>query len=529
LGALPAALRSRDGQELLAPLLYVPGDAPDVLAALPLAATPAPDDRGPLARGLAIANQRYGHPRAGELAALLADAKTLVVATGQQPGVLGGPLFTLTKALAATAWAERLTAAGRPAVAVFWMATEDHDWAESTRCAVWDGHQTLSLDLGEDPAPLTQLAMRTLGGNVAALLTAARESLPSAATQEAFDSLALAYRPEASFGEAFAALLVRLLGDRCPLLLDASSPAVKAAEEPWLRRLVERRSEVEAAIVGAETRIQDRGLSPQVTPQRGLAPFFVVSEHGARRRVVWETGERWSLRGAAGSWPVQELLDRIAGNTATVGPGVLSRPAIQDAILGTSIQVLGPGELAYMAQAAAVYEALEVRPSAVTLRPHLVSLEPAIAARARHWLEEPLRLLAADFSAEHEIAASAGEGAALSAARERCETALAQLWGAVEGLDSQLERPWQKTRDTVLRALDTFGEKLDGSTARRNATELARLTRLREALMPGGKPQERVLTLAPAAARWGPVWLQALQRLPMTSERLFFIDWEEVR
>ena len=48
-----------------------------------------------------------------------------------------------------------------------------------------------------------------------------------------------------------------------------------------------------------------------------------------------------------------------------VSPGVLARPAIQDAVLGTTIQLVGPGELAYMAQAAVTHAVLEVEPTVV--------------------------------------------------------------------------------------------------------------------------------------------------------------------
>src|SRR5262249_38295683 len=46
-----------------------------------------------LADGLAVANRGYGHPRADELAARFADPGVRVVVTGQQPGLLGGPLY----------------------------------------------------------------------------------------------------------------------------------------------------------------------------------------------------------------------------------------------------------------------------------------------------------------------------------------------------------------------------------------------------------------------------------------------------
>ena len=45
---------------------------------------------------------------------------------------------------------------------------------------------------------------------------------------------------------------------------------------------------------------------------------------------------------------------------------------------------------------------------------------------------------------------------------------------------------------------------------RRQETELGQLGRARTAVMPGGKPQERVLTVAPFLARYGPGLLAEL-------------------
>ncbi len=58
-----------------------------------------------------------------------------------------------------------------------------------------------------------------------------------------------------------------------------------------------------------------------------------------------------------------------------MSPGVLARPAIQDAVLGTCLQLLGPGELSYIGQAAAVYPVLDVEPRWVALRPQALVLE----------------------------------------------------------------------------------------------------------------------------------------------------------
>ena len=62
------------------------------------------------------------------LASLAKGAGTIV--TGQQVGLFGGPLFTPFKAATTIARARQATAAGHPHAAIFWLATEDHDFDE---------------------------------------------------------------------------------------------------------------------------------------------------------------------------------------------------------------------------------------------------------------------------------------------------------------------------------------------------------------------------------------------------------------
>src|ERR1051325_11738603 len=83
-----------------------------------------PDHRAALVKALRWLN--------GDSAELerLAQPHTVAVVTGQQVGLFSGPAYTIYKVLHAVRLAAWLSENGLPAVPVFWLATEDHDFAE---------------------------------------------------------------------------------------------------------------------------------------------------------------------------------------------------------------------------------------------------------------------------------------------------------------------------------------------------------------------------------------------------------------
>ncbi|HEY0510357.1 MAG TPA: bacillithiol biosynthesis cysteine-adding enzyme BshC [Thermoanaerobaculia bacterium] len=497
---LPTAWLAGRDLDLLEPLRF---SGPGGLPSLPRT-TSTGSGRRELAEALAVANRAYGNPNADRLAARLADPAVRVVVSGQQPGLLGGPLYALAKMVAVSRWAAALEAAGEPAVAVFWVATEDHDWAEVSSTVVLGADGPKSFDLGPDPEPLTPVGMRALGPGMEEVLRGIAEVAPGERYADWLRTLSAWYRPDARFGEAFCRLMAHLLGDRCPLLLDAMLPALKTAERPWLRRLVERRHELDAALARREAAIEARGYPLQVSPQRGASPLFLL-RHGERRRIEWREGDTFALRGRReeGGGTVAELLAIIAENPGVVSPGVLARPAMQDAVLGTAIHVVGPGELSYMAQAGVTHGVLEVEPTHVALRPQTLILEAKQAERLEE-LGLPLAVLLGDRGGLDRWLAERNGGDLVTPVRQRMEEALAELRGPSVAADPGLERPFEKTREQILRALDLFGEKAVAAAARKNEVMSRRVQQIRDACLPLGKLQERIVSSAHYPGKYGP-------------------------
>jgi bacillithiol biosynthesis cysteine-adding enzyme BshC len=429
--------------------------------------------------------------------------------------------------VAVARWAEALNGAqnetpngaGPRAVPVFWVATEDHDWQEITRTAFLTPGGLRRFDLGEDPDPLLPVGMRTLGPGVVDVLDGLHELRSSDRFESWSETLAGIYRPEARFGEAFCRLAVELLGERCPLLLDAMDPTVKRVQAPWLERLVEERAAWEAESERADRRIEERGYALQVSPQRGVSPLFELRD-GERRRIEWRTAgdgaelggddDRYVLRGTERPpRPIRELREILDENPGTVSPGVLARPAIQDAILGTTLMVLGPGEMSYMAQAAPTYRTLGLEAPWVALRPQALVLEGHQREKLTEMELALAHLLGPDDALERRLAGDAGAGL-VERARDRVEEALATLREETLELDPNLERPFDKTRQNVLRALETFGGKVTAAAARRDEVRARRVERLRSICLPEGTLQERVVSTCHWPGKYGERFIDAL-------------------
>jgi uncharacterized protein YllA (UPF0747 family) len=101
--------------------------------------------------------------------------------------------------------------------------------------------------------------------------------------------------------------------------------------------------------------------------------------------------------------------------------------------------------------------------------------------------------------------------AALEAVRVALDQGYATLERSASAIDPTLVRPVQGARHQALAGTQEIEKKLVQHLKRRQETELGQIARARTAVLPGGKPQERVLTIAPFLARYGPALVDDLR------------------
>lgn len=424
------------------------------------------------------------------------DGAGVVVTTGQQPGLFGGPMYTWSKALSALALAdavERVT--GVPTAPVFWAATYDADFAEASASYVALGPRVERLQL-EAPIEAGRGMRDTPLGDVRALAHTLERAMGAAADPGILELVLAAYAPGATVGSAFVALARALLEPLGVAVLDAGHPAVRAEQRPLMVRALLEADAVDAAIRAREEELRAQGHAPKVAHVAGLSLVFEAGR-GERRRI-----------------PIAAAEAAARDAHIELEPNVLLRPVAERAILPTAAYVAGPNEIAYFAQASAVAAALEARMPVVVPRWSGMVVEPHVQRiLARYDLDvESVRDLHAVLGrlARERVPAEVRE--ALARCRAALDHAAADVARAVASGEPPLVAAAvvEGARRTIQHRLDRLERRVTAAAKRRHEDVVRDVETAHAALFPLGKPQERVLNLMPMLARHGRALLLAM-------------------
>lgn len=452
---------------------------------------------------LAARQQALGAPPAAvENARRLCEDGVLCVVTGQQPGLLGGPLMTWHKAAGALALArEAAQATGRVVVPVFWLASEDHDLDEANTATLLDREgqpRVLSLPLAADRRSLCDIPVPA--GLWQALRHEAAACLPDTPrAREALDLVLAREGEEATLAEVHARALAALLGPAGLVVLEVRTLA------PWLGPCWERLAGVGAALQEAVrasvTPLRAAGEAAPLDPRAGDLPLFVRAAPGAPRQRLGVDAQGAALRdGRPLGMPLAAQAAHLAREPLCASPDVAGRVWLQDQLLPVLAYVAGPTELAYQAQLSAASRALGERFPLALPRPS------ALWADAR--AEEAAGAFGRTLEQVLDGAAPAGAvpGEALRAQLAALEQDLAQRAQglcALPGVGPQAARTTAQALGRVQEALARARAQVEAALDAEAGVAAGRWVRLCNQLRPRGRSQERTLAWVSLLARYG--------------------------
>lgn len=473
-------------------------------------------DRAAICAGLEQMNRAWGaSEKTFAHIKLLGDSDCIAVVSGQQAGLFGGPLYTIYKALSAVKLAECLTLRGVKAVPVFWIATEDHDFAEvataefiNRDCTV--SKVTLAAALHSEGLPVGQV---TLDQTINSTLQSLFAGLPRTEFTDGLENLLRnAYEPGRGFGEAFARFMSALMAGRGLILLDPLNPKLKQIAAPIYSEAARRAPEIAGAIATRSRELEAAGYHAQVTPSEDSFPLFLHDDDGARHALTRTASGKYRTKSGGSGYSAAELGDLALREPERFSPNVTLRAIVQDFLLPTIAYYGGSAEVAYFAQTSEVYRLLDRPVTPILPRASLTFVEKHTGRSLERY-----GLRFTDFFAgtDHVIARVVQEhrGKETSKTFEHTtETFNKEL----DALQEQLRR----VDPTLANALETGRRKInyqmDGLRTRFNRAQMARdeavnrqIEHAFDLLYPQKTLQERRVNIASFIARHGQ----------------YFVDW----
>jgi uncharacterized protein YllA (UPF0747 family) len=419
-----------------------------------------------VANALIESNRNWGRNVEDEVARW-SRAETFTVIAGQQVGFAGGPIYTLAKLAGMLKLKRDNEARGIPTTVFFWLATEDHDFAEVATLSLpkRDPKQQLDLMTFRARHPSSKMAVGAL-------------PVPEELTLALIEFLDIPrptwLREGITFRDSFAELIA-LAVDGKFILVDALLPELRRAGAPLFDGILTNWNRIQRALDARAEELTKAGYAPQVVPRPGEAHtlLFDLDENGRRNLIE-----------SPKTLPPPERTSTSA----------LTRPLLQDFVLRPDLFVGGPSEVAYYAQIAPLHELLNVPMPRVALRAHellvpkrlartverydikpeeifggtdavLATREPAGVAEVKAIAEKAKRALAVDMTRIGEIGLPA-------------EHALAR---AINRSIGHIEFHFGKLTERAIRGL-----------ARKDRERYAAVRELVATLVPDGAPQDRV-------------------------------------
>jgi bacillithiol biosynthesis cysteine-adding enzyme BshC len=460
--------------------------------------------------------------------AQILDGSGFLVTTGHQPILFLGPMYVLYKVLTTIALAEELEKSTEiPVIPVVWLASDDHDWREVGSTSLLD-HGELVQNISIQPP--RGYEKRSAGSCfLENSIFDAVDRIGECIGVQSFNDDYLtfirdSYQPGLTLTEAFADLLLKVLGTRDYAWIDSGAPQVKKAAAGLYTRILEDPTATLAATDQGVSALSSAGFEPPITPMAGALPIFY--DDGSRRMRLYLKGDTITP-GRTESRAEEQTTwqERLAERPEAFSPNVSSRPVLESYLLPVRATVLGPGEIAYWSQLPPLFDYLKVPCPAIHPRAGWTLLEPKIQRLLNRLRIEPHDVRDGGEKTSASLTRQAHSkpiDETLDELQSTLTLRLDKLETVVKTEIPGLKSAAGKMRKQLFDVISEFSQNVNREARRRLASELGQVQRCAINLHPKRTPQERVMspflylskygpelieTLAERTAQWVAVWL----------------------
>lgn len=440
---------------------------------------------------------------------LLREPNTFAIVTGQQVGILGGPLYTIYKTVTAIRLADRLSSTFPELkfVPVFWLEGEDHDFEEVNKVAVLNAdHTPVEVEYPVKGKPVQKNAGAVgeirFNGSLDLFFERLQKALPNSEFKEPlFSILKGAYSPAATFNSSFARLMNALFESAGLVFISSNDRRLKQLLIPIFLKEIEGYPRVSQLIIQRSAELEERYHAQIKTKAMNLFMFF----KGGRYFIEPREND-FGLRGIRQYFQKEELLNIVNQTPERISPNVALRPICQDTLLPTLAYVGGPSEIAYFAQLKSVYSYFDMTMPIIYPRASVTIYEEKFER-----ILEKYQLELREFFGDSErvmrkvveLISEVKIDEMFTDAVRRTNELMAEMKYGLNYVDSTLMGPLESTRAKIESHLLVLKEKVVEAQARKHDIALRQVRKVAQSMKPNAMLQERVLNFSYFMNKYG--------------------------
>lgn len=404
----------------------------------------------------------------------LKQTNTFTVTTGHQLNLFTGPLYFIYKIVSTINLAKQLkqTYPDYHFVPVYWMASEDHDFAEIDHF-YFDG-KNYSWQTDQTGA----VGEFSLDNGIKDLLKEA-PFVP--------DFFKKAYLEHKTLADAVRYYVNYLFGDKGLVVVDGNSPGLKSLFTTVIKDDLLYHS-AKGLVDTTTARLEQLGYKTQIFPRE--INFFYLDK-GIRDRIE-KVGDVYKVLDTEISFSPEEIEQHIERSPEKFSPNVVMRPLYQEYILPNIAYLGGPAEVAYWLQLKPMFDHYRVDFPALMPRNFVMILDAyAIRKMKSLGLKDPELFADYDEWKKNYVSAHAEQDIYLQMEKDSLASIFDAIQTKAKASDPTLGPSAIAAHKRAAKVLHQMAEKLRKAEERKLATSLNRMQDLKKALFPEGSPQER--------------------------------------
>ncbi|WP_431799503.1 bacillithiol biosynthesis cysteine-adding enzyme BshC [Halobacillus andaensis] len=320
-------------------------------------------NREKLAEELTVMNDRYNaSEEVFDNINKLKDERTSVIVGGQQAGLLTGPLYTVHKIISIIQLARQTEQqTGRPVVPVFWIAGEDHDFAEINHIymkkngrmekvqAAANGYNKSSVT----DRPFNQQEIHDWLESIFFDLNETEYSV------DIVHRLKQIIDTSSSYTDFFAKLVHQLFPSEGLILLDAHDPQIRKLESSYFVDMIKNNNQIAEGVYSSEQKSKQQGYPVSLDNDIDDAHLF-YHHKGERVLLVRDTSGGFTGKNGEVTFTQEQLLATAENRPWLLSNNVVTRPLMQECLLPVLAFVGGPGEISYWSALKPGFDALDL-------------------------------------------------------------------------------------------------------------------------------------------------------------------------